>query len=180
MDATRPTNNMSPTLVSTRNDPYNFRADAAGTYEGPHTLGRKYESNVRQRMQNVSKAGLSHHQSMDNIEAQNMVRMMSLDNAIGTGAGGKQAKAQYPTSAIHQLATGKNLSYIERNPRNDSIEIEGRMGHSLPKKINEIRFEPHHYHRDRSDCILIHNGNGANGRSQFLQSPGLPGFKNGP
>lgn len=160
---------MSPTLINTRNDPYNFR------YDDPKTVDRIRESTARMRHQNISmNPDATYQNQIAQFEGKGLARMQSLDQAFGGVADRKNFKAQYPTSAIHKLATGKSLSIIERNPRNETMEIVDRIGHSLPKKINEIRFESHHYHRDNTETI--NNSNGANGRSQFIQSPGLPGF----
>jgi len=83
------------------------------------------------------------------------------------------------SGAIHKLATAKDLTYIA--PRNHYEEGDGPDAYigssSLPKKVNEIKFSQQHYQRTESDSYLINDGNGANGRSQFMQSPGIPGFK---
>lgn len=83
------------------------------------------------------------------------------------------------SSAIHKLATGKDLTYTA--PANHLEEGDGPDpyigGASLPRKVNEIKFSQQHYQRTESDNYLVNDGNGANGRSQFMQSPGIPGFK---
>ena len=142
------------------------------------TLNRTQDRNVNHSQQNLtSKSGMSHHQSMDNIEIQNMLKESGLEKRDWMVR--NQLKRQYPTSTIHKLATAKDISYKPNQPRATSQdEVESTIESTWTKKINQIKFEPKHYQRDRSEGYLIRNGNGANGRSQFLQSPGLPGFTN--